>query len=334
MANVDLLISKLDQRLKSLHQEQSTVAKASETAILEPPLLSEYLRLATTDGTIPGVDLIALDALSNHFNLYEDERERQQILAARADELNDSNDSDILASIQTIHNIYPSIYLLAQDQLILTRGRATKGTEVSLVDRNESPVLTASPEPITPKQPQAKSGLVIGFCVISAILGGVIVNSFNKSPNSILPTAVNSSQPISTGLQSSSVGNNNSAPISAATQSQTRPSPAQAIRDHYQALNARNYDLTWDNLTSRFKSESGNASTLARKEYEDWWNSVRSIDLQRAETASIISDGNRAIVSYRHGYTMNTGRFVQDKHTHIFLVWDEGKGKWLIDKRS
>lgn len=110
MANVDLLISKLDKRLKSLAQEQSIVARTSKTGILEPPLLSEYLRLATTDGTIPGVDLIALDALSNHFNLYEDDRERQQILAARADELNDSNDSDILASIQTIHNIYPSIY--------------------------------------------------------------------------------------------------------------------------------------------------------------------------------------------------------------------------------
>jgi hypothetical protein len=52
MANVDLLISKLDKRLKSLHQEQSIVAKASKTGILEPPLLSEYLRLATTDGTI------------------------------------------------------------------------------------------------------------------------------------------------------------------------------------------------------------------------------------------------------------------------------------------
>jgi hypothetical protein len=329
MKNVDLLISKLDKKLKSLHQEQSIVTKTGKTGTLEQPLLSEYLQLATTDGTIPGVDLIALDALSNHFNLYEDDRERQQILAVRADELNDSNDSDILTSIQTIQDIYPSIYLLAKEQLILTKERAPKESA-----RNEPPVLQVQPETITPKEPQTKSGLVIAFCIISAILGGVIVNSFNKSPNSALPTAANSSQPISTGIQSSSVGNNNSAPTSTVATPQTRPSPAQAIRDHYQALNARNYDLTWDNLTSRFKSESGNASTLARKEYEDWWNSVSSIDLQRAETASISSDGSRATVSYRHGFTMNTGRFVQDKHTHIFLVWDEGKGKWLIDKRS
>jgi hypothetical protein len=235
-----------------------------------------------------------------------------------------------LASIQTIHNIYPSIYLLAQEQLILTRGRATKEAEV----RNELPVIEAPPEPITPKQPQTKSGLVIGVCIISAIFGGAIVNSFSKSPNPASPTAANNPQPISSGVQASSTGNNNLVPTSTAATPQTRPSPAQAIRDHYQALNARNYDLTWDNLTSRFKSESGNSYTLARKEYEDWWNSVRSIDLQRAETASVSSDGSRAIVSYRHGFTMNTGRFVQDKHTHIFLVWDEEKGKWLIDKRS
>jgi hypothetical protein len=330
MKNVDLLISKLDKRLKSLHQEQSIVAKTGKTGILQQPLLSEYLRLATTDGTIPGIDLIALDALSKHFNLYEDDRERQQILAARADELNDSNDCDILASIQTIHNIYPSIYLLAQEQLILTKGRATKEPEV----RNESPVAKAPLEPITPEQPQTKSGLVIGFCIISAILGGTTVNSFSKSPSPASPTVANNPQPIATGVQASSIKNNNSVPTNTVATPQARPSPAQAIRDHYQALNARNYDLTWDNLTSRFKSESGNSSTLARKEYEDWWNSVRSIDLQRAETASISSDGSRAIVNYRHGYTMNTGRFVQDRHTHIFLIWGEGKSKWLIDKRS
>ena len=167
------------------------------------------------------------------------------------------------------------------------------------------------------------------FCIVSAILGGVIVNSFNKSPN-----PANTPQPTSTGVQASSIGNNNSAPNRTVTAPQTRLSPAQAIRDHYQALNARNYDLAWDNLTSHFKSESVNSSTLARKEYEDWWNSVRSIDLQRVETSSISSDGNSAVVNYRHGYTMNSGRFIQDRHTHIFLVWDVEKSKWLIDKRS
>lgn len=345
MASIDLLIPELDRKLRFLHQEQSLVTKTGKTGILEQPLLPEYLQLTTTDGIIPGVEFIVLDAFSKKNNLYEDERECQQILAAMADELNDSADSDILASIQMIQNLYPSIYQLGQAQLTLTRDRALEKISESkpLIDRSltseiDPPQSTpteivdlASQPSVNSREPQTKAGLVIGFCIASAIVGGVIATSFNKPQMATTPISINSSSPAIT-----SDNNNPSNPVVASntTIQNNRPSPSQAIRDHYQALNARNYDLTWDNLTSRFKSESGNASTLARKEYEDWWNSVRSIDLQRAETASISSDGSRAIVSYRHGYTMNTGRFVQDKHTHIFLVWDQGKGKWLIDRRS
>jgi hypothetical protein len=334
MASIDLLIPELDRKLRSLHQEQSLVIKTGKTGMLEQPLLPEYLRLTMTDGIVPGVEFIALDALSKHFNLYEDERERQQILAAMADELNDSTASDILASIQIIQNDYPSIYQLAKEQLILTRGRAEPKPEVlPPVNAKDSPTILPPSPPVTSKEPQSKSGLIVGFCIVSAILGGAIANSFNKSPIAVSPTSVNNPQPNSTGIQTSSVGINNPISSSTAVKEQTRPSPAQAIRDHYQALNARNYDLTWSNLSSRFKVASGNSSTLARKEYEDWWNSVRSIDLQRSETASISSDGSKAVVNYRHGYIMNSGRFVQDKHTRLFLVWDIERGKWLIDRR-
>lgn len=291
-------------------------------------------------------DTFTLDALSKHFSLYEEDRERQQILAAMADELNDSAPSNILASIQIIQNLYPSIYLLGEQQITLTRDRAiANGKGLATII---NPPIIDSPSPLsnptstihttptisqkpsaTAKESQPKSGLVIGFCIVSAVIGGAIANSFNKTPIASSPNGMNNSQPTTVRTQSNSITNNsyiNTSP-------QTRPSPAQAIKDHYQALNAHNYDLTWDNLSSRFKAESGNSSTLARKEYEDWWNSVRSIDLQRAETASISSDGSKAVVNYRHGYTMSSGRFVQDKHTRIFLIWDGEKGKWLIDRR-
>jgi hypothetical protein len=334
MASIDSLIPELDRKLRSLHQEQSLVTKTGKIGMLEQPLLPEYLRLTTTDGIVPGVEFIALDALSKHFNLYEDERECQQILAAMADELNDSAASDILSSIQIIQNDYPSIYQLAKEQLILARGRAEPKTEfLPPVEVKYSHMISPPSKTVTSKEPQTKLGLIVGFCIVSAIFGGAIASSFNKS--SIPVSIVNNPQLTTpTNTQTSSVENNKPIPTSTAAKKQSRPSPAQAIRDHYQALNARNYNITWDNLSSRFKSESGNSSTLARKEYEDWWNLVRSIDLQRAETSSISSDGSRAVVNYRHGYTMNSGRFVQDQHTQLFLVWDEEKGKWLIDRRS
>ena len=247
-----------------------------------------------------------------------------------ADELNDSAASDILASIQIIQNNYPSVYQLAREQLILTGERTNQKTVIlPLVAVKNAPVIPPPSQTLTSKEPQTKSGLIVGFCIVSAILGGVVVNSFNKSPN-----PANTPQPTSTDVRASSIGNNNSALSSTVTTLQTRLSPAQAIRNHYQVLNTRNYDLAWDNLTSHFKSESGKSFTLSRKEYEDWGNSVRSIDLQRAETSSISIDGNMAVVNYRLGYTMNSGRFVQDQHTQLFLVWDEGKAKWLIDRRS
>ena len=378
MANVDLLIPKLDRKLRSLHEEQSLITKTGRTGLLLQPLLPEFIRLTTTDGIIPGIELMIVDALSHHFNLYEDDRERQQILAAQADELNDSKNKDILASIQIIQDIYPSIYSLAQDRLILTRERAIgkiTGVIPAPVDRVTitasqlilPPVTQLTPPSVIVTSPQSKSGLVMGLSITFAVLfGAVVSNSFNKLPNPSTPAASNNTKapasstsadsqattsppvqapstpadsqdinnPQQKGSQTSSVRKNKLITTKIAAKKQTRPSPAQAIRDHYQALNAHNYNITWNNLSSRFKSESGNSSALARKEYEEWWNSVRRIDLQRIETSSIRSDGSRAVVNYRHGYTMNDGRFVQDKHTKLFLVWDKVKSKWLIDRRS
>jgi hypothetical protein len=164
MANIELLISKLDRRLKSLHQEQSLVNQANKIGSLEQGLLSEYIRLTTTGGIIPGVEFIVLDSLLKHFNLYEDDRERQQILSAMAGELHDANRSDLLASSKIIQNAYPSIYLLTQERLNLTTIRPLSWIVEIL------------------KKPEARSKLVIGIAIIgAAIFGAIISNTFNKS---------------------------------------------------------------------------------------------------------------------------------------------------------
>jgi ARC6-like, IMS domain len=199
MANIDSLIPKLDQKLKSLHQEKTLIAKTGKTSLLEQPLLPEYLRLTTTDGISPGIQLIVMDTLSNHFSLYEDGRERQQLLAAIADELNDSADSDILASIQIIQNVYPSIYMLGQEQLSLTRERAINTitgffppAQPTAIPTNASPVVSQtttipttrfdSSSPVTTiPVSQNKSGLMMGVGIISAVIvGAAISNGFNK----------------------------------------------------------------------------------------------------------------------------------------------------------
>jgi ARC6-like, IMS domain len=214
MANIDSLIPKLDQKLKSLYQEKTLIAKTGKTGLLEQPLLPEYLRLTTTDGISPGIQLIVVDTLSKNFNLYEDDRERQQLLAAIADELSDATDSDILASIQIIQNVYPSIYALGQEQLSLTRERAINtitgffpSLKPTAATTNALPVVpqpTAIPTTQLNSLPsgtivatsQSKSGLMMGVGIISAVIvGAAISNSFNKTPTNVSSQLSSSAAP-------------------------------------------------------------------------------------------------------------------------------------------
>jgi hypothetical protein len=241
MANVDLLISKLDRKLRSLHEQQSLITKTGRTSLLVQPLLPEFIRLTTTDGIIPGIELMVVDALSHNFNLYEDDRERQQILAAQADELNDSKDSDILASIQIIQDIYPSIYSLTQDRLILTRDRAISkitGVMPAPVDRVATttsqlippPVTQLTPPSATVTSPQSKSGLVMGLSITCAVLfGAVVSNSFNKLPNPSTPA-------VSNGIQApaSSTPADSQATTSPPVQAPSTPADSQDINNPQQ----------------------------------------------------------------------------------------------------
>jgi hypothetical protein len=134
---------------------------------------------------------------------------------------------------------------------------------------------------------------------------------------------------------SSERSNQNNSAVTTTNQGD-RADPSQFLRDHYQKLNQaiqdRNYDVTWNNLSNSFRSGIGKSPDAARREYEEWWNSVRSIDLQTAETIS--SSRNNAILRIRISYNMNTGRTVIDKHSRMKLIWDENRKQWLIDARK
>ncbi len=127
MSQTELLITRIDRRLRSIHHELSLVARTGRTTNLaQEPLLSEYIKLTDTDGIIPAIQYIALDGLATHFNLYEDDRDRQQILAAQADELTQSQGSEILASLEIIYYTCPVIANICQTQLILTKERTIR----------------------------------------------------------------------------------------------------------------------------------------------------------------------------------------------------------------
>jgi hypothetical protein len=242
MANIELLISKLDRRLKSLHQEQSLVAKANKVGSLEQGLLSEYIKLTTTGGIIPGLEFIVLDSLSKHFNLYEDDRERQQILSAMAVELNDATISDLLASTKIIQNAYPSIYLLTQERLNFTKIHPLSWILGIL------------------KKSEGRSKLVIGIITIgAAIFGATISNTFNKSisANSSTTDPVSQTPPALVPVTSSPPPLSPQQNVTPAQSGvpQTTPSPEQVVATQ-QADTNQNNPVISDNKQSGLETLS------------------------------------------------------------------------------
>lgn len=173
MANIDLLISKLDHRLRSLHQEQLLVAKVDEASSLEQRYISDYIQITKTGGIIPGVEFMILDSLSRYFNLYEDDLEHQQILVTMAGELKDASRRDLLASTKIIQNNYPSIYLLTQESLT----------------QNEPSALNVIARVFAELDIRSKLVLGVAVLISATILGAKISSTFNRlpDPNSFTP---------------------------------------------------------------------------------------------------------------------------------------------------
>lgn len=101
----------------------------------------------------------------------------------------------------------------------------------------------------------------------------------------------------------------------------------QFIINHYQELNARNYEKTWDELSNNFKGKSVNYS-----EYQKWWNSVREIKISDVNVISV--NENNAIVNVKLSYILNNGKIFDDKKPYIYLINNSVTNNWMLDKKK
>ncbi len=138
---MELLITRLDKELRILDREASLAAKSGKIPINnQATILTEYIKLTTTEGIIPAIQYIVLDGLARKFDLYQDDRERSQILSAMGDELTSSSESEILVSIQIVQYTYPVLYHNSRELMDLSQKRAIEQltkipiTESSLTD--------------------------------------------------------------------------------------------------------------------------------------------------------------------------------------------------------
>ncbi|BAY99823.1 hypothetical protein NIES37_38060 [Tolypothrix tenuis PCC 7101] len=105
------------------------------------------------------------------------------------------------------------------------------------------------------------------------------------------------------------------------------PDTTNFVRNHYIALNDRQYAETWKHLSPSFKKLSGSYS-----EYQQWWNSVREIKI--GDVKLINQNTDTAIVDAELWYFLNSGKSFKDSNNRIYLIWSNSSNSWLFERKS
>ncbi len=288
MANIDLLISKLDHRLRSLHQEQ-LVAKVNGVDSSEQRYIADYIQITKTGNINPGIEFTILDALSKHFNLYEDDLERQQILAAMASELKNAARHNILASTKIIENSYPSIYLLTQDSL-----NQAKVSSVSIIVKLFLALDT-------------RSKLLVGVAVLisAMMLHSKIFSIFHRSPNPNSSTPATSlAIPDRTVAPTQSVDRQTPSPeeVSATPQAATTQNNSIVSTDRQTGLETLSYRSQCTLISEQNQSENiiddncNISQTIDRKNYTLSWTNGKTYNIEIITDRQAVIDGEQATI--------------------------------------
>lgn len=104
---------------------------------------------------------------------------------------------------------------------------------------------------------------------------------------------------------------------------------------HYNALNARNYEMAWGMLSPTFKYAWHCCSPSGDYDYANfvrWWARVAQVTVRDLEVASQ-SDG-RALVRATLAYMMQDGSQLEDPFPYTYLVRDALSQAWLLEARG
>jgi hypothetical protein len=120
-------------------------------------------------------------------------------------------------------------------------------------------------------------------------------------------------------------------PSPTATFTQTTAAGAQTaqgfIRDYFDAINSRNYELTWSLLTDAFKNNINRSAQSAYQEYMDYWNTVSLVVVKDvyAVCQSDLCATNATLQLYYY-----EGRVSTDTYPYT-LIFDHTRNTWLFD---
>jgi len=112
-------------------------------------------------------------------------------------------------------------------------------------------------------------------------------------------------------------------------------SPEQTIRDYYSAIEEQRLGDAWQMLTEHFIETFIGCSTAGGyvncKSYNDWWSSVKSIQIKELIVTELTNTTATAYV--RIVYTQFDGTVIQDTKPHIGLIFRANTNSWLFDQK-
>lgn len=185
-------------------------------------------------------------------------------------------------------------------------------TQVTVAPANPSPSIVI-PSPATPADVSSSPPSVPSKSSpsIPTTTPSVIASTPPNNPplTPISPASSNTPKPIS-------INPNNSA------------SPATTITGYYNDLNGRNYGAAWSKLPPDLQ-DNRQVHPAGYKSFQDWWNSVESIEVQNVQVLN--QTPARAETIARTVYHMKNGRSAPYS-LRYFLEWNDASKSWQIAK--
>lgn len=106
-----------------------------------------------------------------------------------------------------------------------------------------------------------------------------------------------------------------------------RPSPVDAARDYYAAINDNNIVLAWNTL-SRELQQDDELHPNGFRDYKAWWDTVNAV---RVEDLRLVEAGeDTARVDVHLQYFMKSGETSTDA-LRIRWIWDRYNDRWVYD---
>ena len=193
-----------------------------------------------------------------------------------------------------------------------------------------APTVASTPAPAvaTTVSPPAVGGDWQKAAITGTIIGAFILGGFWMTRSQPGPSS-NTASNQSTTTTPSATPSPTSVPAPATPPAaNSKPSPVDAVKAHYNQINDRDYTNSWQNLSSRFKAERLNNSY---DEYLIWWSQVKYVNIDQINLINNFNE--QAMAEANLTFYMNDGK--QYKYYRRFrLIWDQLAQKWLIDETT